>query len=100
MGQLLKYKYLNDITELSPQQHNTLTGLMLGDGSLRKPYEKAYLSVGRAQKDLDYLIYQYNIFKDFCPDRNYYSNRKTYREDKMYLQCGFATRYVDRKSVV
>jgi hypothetical protein len=94
MTNLLKYKHLNDIKVLSEQQHNLITGLMLGDGHLGRPYKETYLSVGRAQKDLNYLIYQYNFFKSFCSDNGFYSNRKTYKDGNLHLQCGFHTRYL------
>jgi len=53
---------------LTEQQHNILTGLMLGDGHLHRsePTHNPLLSIERSVKDLEYLKYNKNVFETFC----------------------------------
>lgn len=73
MPHKLQYKHLSDIKTLSEQQHNQITGLMLGDGYLNKQRINASLKVRRAQVDVEYLKYQHNIFKEFCTDKAFFT---------------------------
>lgn len=53
---------------LTKEQHNVLTGLMLGDGHLRiaKSNINAALMVGRSYKDFPYMEYELSLFYNFC----------------------------------
>jgi hypothetical protein len=58
---------------LTVAQHNVLTGLMLGDGHLKKGKSNinAALMVGRSVRDEDYLRYEMSIFANFLPPRHH-----------------------------
>lgn len=62
----MKQEIPNKITELTVEQEEILTGLMLGDGSLNKNKSpSAYLVVHRARKDDEYINTHINIFNNF-----------------------------------
>jgi hypothetical protein len=91
------------LTEL---QKEVLIGSLLGDTymQIKKGSINPRIEIGRAIKDLDYLTWQYNLFKDFCSDKGieirylahpelckYNNNHDPY---KKYGQCRFRTRNV------
>lgn len=56
--------------ELTQLQKDVLVGSILGDGHLRRrePTHNTCLSIKRASLDLDYLTYEFEIFKNLCTD--------------------------------
>jgi len=54
--------------ELTKYQEEILNGLMLGDGCIYRHTKtcKPHLTIIRSQNDRNYLIENYNVFKDFC----------------------------------
>src|ERR1700690_1587449 len=65
---------------LSQEQESILIGTLLGDGhlALQKGAITASLRINRSIKDIKYLEYQFNIFKDFCMP---YSSIKEYKRN-------------------
>jgi hypothetical protein len=81
--------------ELSNIQQSVLIGLLLGDGCLflGKSNRNPLLSVARAEKDLEYLKWQYEIFKDLCSDKGIIiSNKLDRKTGKTYKVFKFRTR--------
>jgi len=81
---------------LTKQQHEVLTGLMLGDGSLhlnkKNRSVNARLTVRRGIEDRDYLLWQHSFFRNFCSEkaiREYSDYHK--RADKFYDGISFNT---------
>ncbi len=73
--------------------NGNLIGSLLGDGSLYK-YKNMInsgLAIGRSLKDLEYLKYQYNIFKDFCSSNIVITSPFDKRTNKSYDRCFFRT---------
>lgn len=62
--EVVKRKYSPNL--LTEQQISILNGGLLGDACLRNRYTNAVLSINRSFKDKEYLLWQYDIFKDFC----------------------------------
>ena len=80
---------LNDI------QHQMMIGGLLGDSHLgqgRKDYIR--LKIDRQYRDLPYLEWQYNLYKDCCSSgiREYTKEDKRYNTN--YKYCSFRTRGV------
>jgi hypothetical protein len=67
-GQLPKIQIDDTPKTLTKYQEEILNGLMLGDGCLyrRKETHKPYLVVLRKQDDRDYLVENYEVFREFC----------------------------------
>jgi hypothetical protein len=84
------------VNNFTQQQENVLTGLMLGDGNLyKRPANlNAALQVHRCQKDLDYLEFQANLFKEFITPAGickYDYHYKYKGEPRTNHQCSFRT---------
>lgn len=80
---------------LTNQQKNILIGSILGDGYLSKPKtenQNSYLAIQRSIKDENYLIYQYNIFKEFCNKEYSYTDYFNKETNKIYHHIAFNTR--------
>jgi hypothetical protein len=77
---------------LNKYQIEVLTGLMLGDGNIFRGKNASWpkLSVDRAIEDKQYLIENYDTFKDFCLSPPHYYER--HRWGKVYEGGAFATR--------
>lgn len=73
-------------------QIETLNGSMLGDGSLNRGKGNAHLIISRAAKDIKYLEYEFNIFKDFCLSPIRHRTRFDARFNKDYYNVKFNTR--------
>lgn len=80
---------------LNKEQEEVLIGSMLGDGCLykHKNSKNPYFYISRKLEDLDYLNYQFEIFKSFSN----YNDPKIFdildkRTKKIYHQCKFVTR--------
>lgn len=84
-------------SELSQTQHDTLTGLMLGDGCLYMGDSNinAQLIVGRCIKDRQYLQYEADMFANILAPRCYdgvvYSSSVDKRDDSLRQGYYFAT---------
>lgn len=61
----------NNPTTLTSLQEEVLNGLMLGDGCLgiRKQCINPRLTIRRQSRDIEYLNYTFNIFRDMCRDK-------------------------------
>jgi hypothetical protein len=79
--------------KLTQQQHNVLIGSLLGDGGFNYiSGRSATFRILRAQKDIAYLQWELDIFKNFIKNnvptlRSYTDNRT----DKTYYSCYFET---------
>jgi hypothetical protein len=84
------------IDRLSKQQHNILTGSMLGDGFLRRDSKKSNsnFTINRALADIDYLKYQFNVFRNCVSGNESFKTRSYFdkRTNKTYYGCGFKTK--------
>lgn len=88
--------------KLTQIQHEVLIGTLLGDGSLGrqkkkgKEYGNPRLTIARQILDIDYLKWQFNIFKDFFSSENSFKEFPKYDEryDTNYKYCSFRTRAV------
>lgn len=82
--------------QLSLLQEEVLIGSLLGDGCLTTSHNinaNARLIINRSLKDKDYLLYEYNLFKNLCTNYGYFERDvKNYRAGKVYKSCGFNTR--------
>ncbi len=86
------------LIQLTEDQHNALTGSMLGDGHLvvAKNNINAALMIGRSYKDVEYLKYEMSIFDNFLsllsrsrgPKIHIKSYNGKYEDTK---QCNFNT---------
>jgi len=77
---------------LTQLQRDVLTASMLGDGFLSGRYKNAVLRINRSRKDKEYLLWEFEIFKDFCdsPAREYSRFHK--KQQKTYHSSFFETR--------
>ena len=85
----------NEIQKFTEQQEKHLLGSMLGDGSLwrRKESYNSRLTIRRAAKDVEYLKYEYDLFKDFCSDKSFKeTNAYDKRTDKTYYGYTLTTK--------
>ena len=73
-------------------QIESLNGSMLGDGCLRKEKGDSSLVIKRALKDVKYLEYEFNIFKDFCSSDIRHRTVFDKRFNKNYHNVAFNTR--------
>lgn len=83
--------------ELSQIQNDVLVGSLLGDGCLtiRKDSINPRLTIRRQIKDLSYLQYQFEVFKNLCRDKAI-TTGSIYdkRYDKNYEYCNLESRYI------
>lgn len=96
-GTLTKLNIPCDIQDFSKEQEQILIGSLLGDGFLMTEKENknftARYSVGRAQIDSEYLIWNRDKFKDFCsPDNVKYRSQFDKRTNKKYHRVDFRTK--------
>lgn len=85
--------------KFSKIQKDFLIGSLLGDGSIHRKYSKVnkyyynpIFSLLRKTSDIEYLMWGFNIIKDFClspPHNNSYVDSRTNKE---YYSAAFATR--------
>src|SRR5271165_6615189 len=86
------------MNELTHFQHEILTGLLLGDGHLHKTQKivehNASLVVERSSGDKEFLIENYDVFKDLClsPPRSYDRVQILNGIERTYHYTKFATR--------
>ena len=84
--------------ELTQEQIEILTGLLLGDVYLirQKPTHNAHLIIDRSVKDIDYLLLNKHIFNNICTETrkiNYRILKSPPKYDKTKYETGaFATR--------
>lgn len=80
-------KYPDLPASLTSFQQEVLNGLMLGDGSLRIGRGKVNpsLYVGRSIKDEEYLLWNHECFKDFCPALPKRYKGSTFSKDNSYI---------------
>lgn len=77
--ELVKYK--TSLT-LTPDQRDVLIGSILGDGNLRVLKQNAFLTVSHSERQKDYVLWKYNLFKKWVltyprqEKRNYYKDHK------------------------
>lgn len=78
---------------LTAEQQQVLVGSMLGDSSLYKykNHVNAGLKIGRAARDISYLKYEFDIFRNFCQSPIEYSSRTDPRTGKTYDNVMFRT---------
>jgi len=79
---------------LTPIQKEIIIGGLLGDSGLAKRNKKGstLLSIIRAIKDLKYLEWEYNIFRNLCTDTGIkIVNTYDKRTNKSYESCRFNT---------
>lgn len=69
-----------------------ITGLLLGDAHLEKHGSYARLSLMRATKDIDYLIWTRDVLNDFCKQNVVSNSRLDSRTKKIYFYSYFKTR--------
>lgn len=81
--------------KLTSEQEQILNGLLLGDGCLflGKSNINPLLTVARAEKDLEYLKFQANIFNNLCSGEGIIkSNKHDKKSNKIYIGYKFRTR--------
>src|SRR5271157_4756116 len=84
--------------QFTTDQREIFTGLMLGDGSLHKTKkidtQNASLIVERSSRDFDYLMDNFNAFKDFClsKPRSYERIQTSNGSEKLNHYTKFSTR--------
>ena len=84
-------------TTLTSIQSDVLTGLMLGDGclSIRKQCVSPRLTIRRQLRDLPYLQWQFDIFRNMCSDKAVLlGSTFDKRYDKTYQWCNLESRYI------
>lgn len=84
-------KILTDI------QKQVLIGGLLGDLYIYQ-YKKqinAGIAIGRSVKDIEYLKYQFELFKDFCPNEIKERSSFDKRTNKIYIGCSFRTQVAE-----
>ena len=99
--------------ELSKIQYEVLIGGLLGDTHLSCRDKNPHIQINRQRRDLKYLTWQFNIFKDFCTERGItHSDVFDKRTNKSYPSSRFRTRnceilmpiyndwYVNKKKIV
>ncbi len=81
-------------TKLTDDQHEILTGSLLGDGCIFKNKTKnPYFYIARKLTDIEYVKHQFNYFKDFCNSKDVVSYQIfDQRTKNTYHQCKFVTR--------
>ncbi len=79
---------------LTKEQHEILIGGLLGDFCLfqQKSAINPLLVVGRSSKDLDYLKYEFEIFKEYCKQGITHHTKTIKGYDKIYQIARFRTR--------
>lgn len=84
-------KILTDI------QDKVLIGGLLGDFSLYqyKNQINSGIAISRAIKDIEYLKYQFDLFKEFCPAGIKIRNTFDKRTNKTYTGCSFRTQVAE-----
>lgn len=88
---------MNIVATLTKRQHQILTGLLLGDGSLYRRQSKtklsdAKLSLSRKAEDHEYNLFLYDAFRRFCSSPPNFKNCYDKRHDKHYVQSFLNTR--------
>jgi hypothetical protein len=80
-------------SNLTENQEQILVGSLLGDAYIYqyKNQLNAGLAIGRAYKDLEYLKYQYDIFKHFCKSKIKKRDYLDKRTNKIYENVYFRT---------
>lgn len=78
-------------------QEQVLIGGLLGDTYLYqyKNQINSGIAIGRAIKDIEYLKYQFELFKDFCPAGIKIRNTFDKRTNKTYTGCSFRTQVAE-----
>lgn len=81
---------------LSTEQEEVLIGGLLGDSCLftQKSAVNPLLTITRSSKDLQYLEYQFDIFKDFCKQGITTHTKIINGYDKIYNLSRFRTRHL------
>lgn len=70
---------------VSPDLHEILIGLSLGDLFIRKPSKNALLMFEQGLINEAYILHLYDLFKDYCSLDPKYSQRKPdFRTGKIY----------------
>ena len=79
--------------QFSNEQHDILIGSLLGDGFIfkYKPTHKPYFSILRKAADEEYLLWEYNKFKNFCVAKPIYKSTYDSRTNKIYFSIKFIT---------
>jgi hypothetical protein len=81
--------------KLTTEQEEILIGSLLGDGCiiLGKNSKNAILTIRRKLEDKEYLIWEYEKFRDFCSDKAVFEeNQLDKRTKKTYKIISFHTR--------
>lgn len=78
---------------LSKEQEEHLIGSLLGDANLYKYKNQinAGISIGRKTSDIEYLKYQYELYKSFCSNGIYERKYLDKRTNKFYSISYFRT---------
>lgn len=66
----------NPFILLNQLQHDVLIGTLLGDGNVRKRWGLSYFRCSHSEKQKGYLLWKYNLFKEFTKSDIHTSKRK------------------------
>lgn len=79
---------------LTPLQHDLIIGSTLGDASIRQREKNCNFRVGHTGKQKEYLLWKYNILKEFTLSEPQWNIRKLNCHTIKTLELATATHYV------